>query len=265
VSWSALVAVAVAASPFLEKFPKTVLPLTLDKEHHTLGAAIDAEEARARLGTLWERWKPSSEDVKVELHAGATVPWPGATWLLLYKNDELPMGTSETAWLVALGEGGAVLEAKAVAEWSNSEAGEVREKVTLAADGTFTVERAVKPALQDLEEEMAVIATSKGRAAKGHVTVEPFVFASNEGRFIDEKSKEQLSLMKSGKVWYQANGDKPPQELVVDGDPKAPQLSVTFKKGKKPYRLSFDEVRGKLTCKNPDGSVQTFVRAWYAR
>jgi hypothetical protein len=214
----------------------------LDRAELAKGPPPPAERVPAALAKL--KHAPE-EGFTLEVHQG-----PGD---VLYSHYEMPMGTQDAAWL-----GGTP-----IAEWSNNEAGEVSEEATLG-DGVITVKRTVKPALHDLEGELVVVGTATHRVSKGKVTRGTFTYASNDGRYIDAKSKEQLTL-RDGKAWYQGNADKPPQELVVEGDAKSAAFNVRFKKEKKPYQLKLDAARTKLECTNPDGTKQTFERAWYAR
>ena len=141
------------------------------------------------------------------------------------------------------------------------------EAVTLTAKQGIERVRTVKPALQDLpgEEQMEVTATSTSQVVKGKLELGKLSYTNNEGRFVDEKSKEQLSFVHSGKVFYQGTGDKPAQELSVEGDVKSAELVVRFQSSKKPYTLTFDKARESIKCTGPGVKPQTFTRAGWAR
>ncbi len=112
---------------------------------------------------------------------------------------------------------------------------------------------------------VGIIATSEGALdAKGVITHSPAVpFGVPAGRWQDPKSNEQLILapQEDGgvQVFYAAKPGQPWQELKVDPAPTREKLTVSFKvKQPKPYVLSVTAEQ-KIRCRNPDGSVQTFV------
>lgn len=279
-----LCAVAVAASPFFEKFPRATLPLTLDAERLGRGAKLDLDEAAANLqltakkvglGALYAEYHSHAggdEPYQLELWAGVALPWPGLTWLVVHAYQEQPMAAGSSAWLVGLGPGGRVVNQVLLGEWLDSEAGGAKDEVSLAAAASFGRKHVVTPVLHDLPEgrELKIVATTWGKVRPNGVLQRgPLAYESNQGAFIDEKSKEELAIVHTGagalEVYYQGSVKKEKQLLAVDGDAGALQFDVRFKAGGKPYRLSFDEARAVVKCRNPDGTTQTFTRQAWAR
>lgn len=92
-----------------------------------------------------------------------------------------------------------------------------------------------------------------------------------QGTFHDEKSHEvlvigsnsadRISLETLQSIVYRAGAGKPNLTLeIVSRVAVEGVLTVRFQRSPKLYVLTYAKDRGSLTCKNPDGTVQTFVR-----
>jgi hypothetical protein len=230
------------------------LPLTLDAKHAPGKPLKDIGEAKIPWSTMQRVRKaadPEGEWSKLNATLGPTFEFGGATWRIFYVTEEYPMSTTETARLVRGDEG------VDLGSWVSSEAGSSNDVITIGADGRIEVKNVSEPQLHDLGEgDTLVVKSTRSGALLPTPKLEPTKYESAVGRFNDKKSGELLTVLTNA-VWYQGKIDKPPQKL----EGKLP--TVWFKtKPKEKYVITPGEGNRTLSCKNPDGSVQTFVREW---
>jgi hypothetical protein len=211
----------------------------------------------------------SDEGETLELATKGRLVLGGVTWLFVHQESSFPAGGSKTVWALAYSGAGALLDGAPVVEELGSEAGASVGTLTLSADGRFTVKSdETRPVhdLKDVDETQWVQTRTGALTPSGAVELSPWTTqGSPGGRFVDPKSKEQLTLVPTAKalrVFYAKKEGAAEQELSAEGDGAAGgTVTVRFKGSKKPYLLSFPK-EGGVTCKNPDGTVQSFKAVW---
>jgi hypothetical protein len=154
----------------------------------------------------------------------------------------------------------------------SSEAGSSTPTTRLNADFTVETTSVGNYPVMDIEGLDEIVTTKTAHSVlrvadpKRSVLREPdckletisTAWADLSGVFTDEKSREML-LIAGKRVFYRANADKKAEELkVVRLDAKS--AAVQFGKSPKIYELKLEA--DALSCKNPDGTLQTFKRTF---
>jgi hypothetical protein len=276
-----LVTLGAGPDPVLARLPTFVPPITLDRDHHlsapplsapeatrrVLGAALDVGGDLTALGTPAAPSQAPAEasEPKLELALGGRIPLAtGEVWYLLYSRVTQPTGTEEDAWLVTFDPAGVVTAGVSLGGWSSSEAGESADVITVQPDGRVVTRREATSAAPDLDEGDTVTLRSTVTVDVRHPASRAERFDSNQGRFVDERSGGVLHIVQHGRalrVYGQGTDFEASRRLAVEGDAAARAFGVRFPGAKRPSRLSFDAARASVRCLNPDGTVQTFVRA----
>lgn len=274
------------------RFATRSLPLTLGT-NEPAGAPLTAQEAAdllfapavklggAEFSSLLELWHDAAtrkatralltgdgvDGERYEARAVGQVVVAGRTWRLVRLRQEMHTWSSSGTYAFALGSDGAPEGGGQLQGGNFFGAGAGSTVVTLRADGRFTDVGTSTEPVMDVPGLLQLDrrTTSEGALdAKGVITHSPAVpFGVPAGRWQDPKSNEQLILapQEDGgvQVFYAAKPGQPWQELKVDPAPTREKLTVSFKvKQPKPYVLSVTAEQ-KIRCRNPDGSVQTFV------
>jgi hypothetical protein len=226
------------------------------KNGKAVGALSDFAARSANRGSLAE---PGSEFGLVKR---ATVNGSVVVFAFLSETHGEGMGQTVSSGYYALGldASGAVSSAAVAAAWSSNMAFSDAIDGVLAADGTLTTRQLLSGGDGDREGETRVVKFARGAVQDVSSSQGP------DGLFRDEKSRELLAITSLqgsfvGGVTYRAKAGKEVQTLqVVSRDPKAQTVTVRFAKSPKPYVITYAPGRQAVTCKNPDGSVQTFKR-----
>lgn len=260
---------AVAAKPSFTELVKRLPSLTLPLDSKRLGEGVElsVDEIPAlgvigrpekSLGPL-RLWEPEPEGGTVErVHAVGAIRRGDVVVLVVRHSTVFEMGTYAAVYLFTYTAKGALIDGLELGVDANSEAGAERTDGTLAADGTVArrTDRKIPMMEEGLPEQLVVTSELKAQLrSSGKFQASPETFVSKDGAFIDRTSKEELRVFGDA-VFYRGNEKKPFQKLLREGD------TVRFKAGGKPYGLSWDDARGVVTCKNPDGTKQTFTREW---
>lgn len=188
----------------------------------------------------------------------------GASVLFAFLSESTGEGMAEQSstglYVLVLDASGAISAAAPVSTWTSNMAFSDAVDGSLAADGTLTTQQLLSGGDGDREGETRVVKLARGSVKQVSSRFGP------DGLFRDEKSRELLaitSLQKSfvDAVAYRAKAGKEPQTLqIASKDPQAETVTVRFPKSPKPYVITYAPGRQAVTCKNPDGSVQTFKR-----
>ncbi|MFO0598618.1 MAG: hypothetical protein U0228_25145 [Myxococcaceae bacterium] len=204
-------------------------------------------------------WKPEPEEGETN------TLWPvgafkrGEVQVLVVRLDqEMPMGSISDSFALTYDPTGKLLDGFHLASNTSTEAGGYTFTSKLEANFTFTGSGELRvPMMEEgLPGELVVQSTVKGTLLPSGKVQREERFSTKDGAFTDPKSKEELRVF-GARVFYRGtDADKPFQELQVEGD------TVRFKKGGKPYQLSWSDTRDAVSCKNPDGTVQRFERTW---
>jgi hypothetical protein len=207
---------------------------------------------------LLRQWKPEpSDDRSMSLWPLARIERPGVTALVVRLNEEGPAGESMTTFVLTYAKGVFIDGARLDQRLSGEGGGEVLTG-TLGADGTVLRRRLLTPVMQEEGLPERLVVTSEQTltlASNGTFTRGPERFTTKSGAFIDRSTKEELRVFDQV-VFYRGNETKPFQRLLSDQD------TVRFKAGGKPYTLTWDERKASISCRNPDGTRQTFTREW---
>ncbi len=205
------------------------------------------------------KWKATpDQDETLTVWPVASIARPGLTLLLVRFDQEMPMSSDAALFLLSYGPQGALIDGVGFAGTMSSEAGGAEDVGRLTADGALTRSGTLSvPMMEEgLPEKLVITSEHPVKlTASGKFEVAEERFTTRDGAFIDRKSKEELRIF-GEKAFYRGNDTKPFQALTREGD------AVRFKKGGKPYGLTWDARNALINCKNPDGSVQVFTREW---
>ncbi len=252
----------------MKKFPVVTLPFT-GNEKVSNPVALSPKEIEALgfltfAGTPKElaEWRPTSAtndptslETTHQLVGIGQAKIGDVTVLLVHHVTSFPAGTNFTVTALAYDKetltGAAEVNPQFVAE-----IGEQRCGCTLAVDGTITrnVKLAMPMMIAGLPETMTPERSEEQRF-DGQTWGPTSSRATNTGIFRDPKSKEELFVF-ANEIYYRGNEQKPVQRLAYDGK------AVRFGTSKTAYVLQWDDAKRTITCTDPKGKAQTFVREW---
>lgn len=246
---------AVGATPFeslLKKFPAASLPFTIEKTAETKARLTSSDvetlgfmrDGSSSLSSLRE-WKARKKSLwpTASIQRGASVVLAlrcdqGArkeTYLLSYSNE----GRLQGGLLFHLEEPSGVTNISSL-----NQAG-VISRVT---KNTWPMQE------HGLPPELVVTAEHRAKlTSTGMLESMPPSYWTRSGVFVDRMSKEELRVF-AKRVFYRSREGEAFQELEGDGN------TMRSKGSPNPYIFTWDDRRSAISCQNPAGKVQVFVR-----
>lgn len=250
-----LVAVPAAkATPFeslVKKFPAASLPFTIDKTAQTKTKLSPADvetlgfmkDGSSSLSSLRE-WKSGKKSL-----------WPTAS---IQRGDSVVLalrcdqGERKETYLLSYSKAGQLqggllfhLEEPSGSNISSLNQAGVISRVT----------KNTWPMHDDgLPPEMVVTAEHRAKlTSTGSLEAMPPSYWTRSGIFVDHASKEELRVF-TKRVFYRPRKGEPFQEMEGDGN------TMRTKSSPNPYIFTWDDRRSAISCQNPAGKVQVFVR-----
>jgi hypothetical protein len=174
----------------------------------------------------------------------------------------LPMGEETRLTLSVPGTPGKPGCSITLSDAYGNEAGSSNPSTRLHADLTLETSAVGNYPVQDIEGLNEVVTTRTTRSAlrPAGCKLETIstVWSDLSGVFTDEKSHEVL-LISGKRVFYRPTAEKKAQELKVA---RIDSISASVQFGKSPRTYELKLEGEALSCKNPDGTVQTFKRTF---
>lgn len=231
----------------LKKFPPATLPLTIATPSEG-GARLDKEELAA-LG-LFENGVTYRPVAAIERKAH---------WLLLlaFNREDARGGDHQTSLLSFTDQGQLlgtlVFHRDAWGSWG-------KETNVSSINEGGAISRLIntsEPIYGDgFDETMKVAAEARARVTStGAIEVMPIAWKNRNGRYVDDKTKEELIFDKPV-LYYRAGEGKPLQRLEGEGN------SWRHKGVTKPWLLTWNDLRSELSVENANGEVQLFAREY---